>query len=120
MHTPSAISKRKSETGAALIIAMFTLLLVSAVALSLVMASGTESSLAGNYRTSTSAYYASLAGIEEARGRLLPSNANFFNNDPATPNFITVNGVLPTLAPGQVRYIINPQGNEVVDPVSPG
>lgn len=117
MNILNANPKRR-QAGAALIVAMFTLLLVSAVALSLVMASGTESSLAGNYRTSTSAYYAALAGIEEARGRLLPSNANFFNNDPLTPAFVTLNGVLPTLAPGQVRYIINPQPNEVVDPVS--
>ena len=124
MHMPNPKSKRQPrfnrnrQTGAALIIAMFTLLLVSAVALSLVMASGTESSLAGNYRSSTSAYYAGLAGVEEARGRLLPSNANFFNKTAA--NFVTVTGVLPTLAPGQVRYIINPAQGEVVDPVSAG
>lgn len=128
MHTPNPKSKprprfiRNRQAGAALVIAMFTLLLVSAVALSLVMASGTESSLAGNYRSSTSAYYAGLAGVEEARGRLLPSNPNFFNN--AIPNFITVAGVAPvlTITAGvpQVRYIINAQPNEVVDPANQG
>lgn len=124
MHTPNPKSNRQRrinrnrQAGAALIIAMFTLLLVSAVALSLVMASGTESSLAGNYRSSTSAYYAGLAGVEEARGRLLPTSPQFFNKDAATPNFVTVNGALPTLAPGQVRYIINPANGEVVDPVT--
>lgn len=119
MHTPNPQSNRR-QAGAALIIAMFTLLLISAVALSLVMASGTETSLAGNYRSSTSAYYAALAGIEEARGRLLPTNPNFFNANPATPNFVGTVGPLPTLAAGQVRYIINNLPNEVVDPVNAG
>ena len=116
MYTPNPESPSHQEAGAALIIAMFTLLLVSAVALSLVMASGTESSLAGNYRTSTSAYYAGLAGIEEARGRLLPTNPNFFNN--TTANFVTLAGNAPALAIGQCRYIINAKPNEVVDPVN--
>ena len=68
--------KHRRECGAALLIAIFALLLVSVVAIALIVSSGTDSALAGNYRTSASAYYASLAGIEEARGRLLGTNPN--------------------------------------------
>ena len=74
----------RRERGAALLIAIFALLLVSVVAIALIVSSGTDSALAGNYRTSASAYYASLAGIEEARARLLGTNPNAIAL-PATP-----------------------------------
>ncbi|HEV2306061.1 MAG TPA: hypothetical protein VGR93_11115 [Candidatus Acidoferrales bacterium] len=111
-------STRGQQAGVALLIAIFTLLIVSAVAAALVMSSGTESSLAANYRSSASVYYAGLAGLEEARGRLLPSNPNFFNNTVA--NFVTLAGKNPTLAVGQVRYILNPLPGEVVAPTTLG
>src|SRR5689334_18196755 len=82
------------QRGAALLIAIFALLLVSVVAIALIVSSGTDSALASNYRTSASAYYASMAGIEEARGRLLASSPNPI---PASPMALT-----------QVIYIINP------------
>ena len=87
--------EHRRERGAALLIAIFALLLVSVVAIALIVSSGTDSALAGNYRTSASAYYASLAGIEEARGRLLGTNLNPIAL-PATPMDLT-----------QVVYIIN-------------
>src|SRR6266852_4115204 len=105
MESTRTSRRKNSERGVAVLIAIFILLLISAVALSMIMASGTESSLNGNYRSSSSAYYASLSGLEEARGRLLPSNANSF---PA--------GFIPagTMLVGQVRYITNPVGGENV------
>lgn len=86
-----------------MLIAIFALLLISVVAIALVVSSGTDTSLASNYRTSSSAYYAALAGLEEARGRLLPKD----------PNRITP-------APGltQVLYIVNPAPGETVEPTS--
>jgi Tfp pilus assembly protein PilX len=47
---------RRSEAGVALLIAMFAVLLVSLAAISLILSAGTESALAGNYRSSASAY----------------------------------------------------------------
>ena len=47
------IRGRKSEEGIALLISIFVLLLISVVAISLVVSSGTESALAGNYRSAT-------------------------------------------------------------------
>jgi len=105
---------RKQEQGVALLISIFVLLLISAIGLSLVFASATESSLAGNYRLSTTAHYAALAGLEEARGRMLPKSPNYFNS--------TVAGFMPNtgiaLAVGQVRYILNPVNGETVAPTN--
>ena len=42
------IRTRKSEEGIALLISIFVLLLISVVAISLIVSSGTESALAGN------------------------------------------------------------------------
>jgi hypothetical protein len=95
---------------------MFAVLLVSLAAISLILSAGTESSLAGNYRSSASAYYAASAGLEEARGRLLSKNPDFFNNTFA--NFIPTAGT-PLLAVGQVRYVTNPVAAENVLAVYP-
>ena len=64
-----------SERGVALLIAIFALLLISVVGIALIVSTGTDSALARNYRTSTGAYYAALAGLEEGRGRLLWKNS---------------------------------------------
>lgn len=96
--------RRVGETGVALIIAIFALLLISVVAIALVVTSGTDSALQSNYRTSTASYYAALAGLEEARSRLFWKNPYYIN---AT-----------TLGLTQVLYIVNPAGGETVDPQS--
>jgi hypothetical protein len=83
-----------TESGVALLIALIALLLISGAAVAMIVASGSEGALNGNYRSSSSAYYAALAGLEEGRGRLLPTNPN-----PIAPVFATVN---------QVQYIANP------------
>jgi hypothetical protein len=95
---------------------MFAVLLISLAAISLILSAGTESALAGNYRSSASAYYAASAGLEEARGRLLSKNPDFFNNTFA--NFIPTAGT-PLLAVGQVRYVTNPVAAENVLAVYP-
>jgi hypothetical protein len=82
------------------------------VAIALIVASGTETALSGNYRSATSVYYAALAGLEETRGRLLSTNPNYFLN--TDPNFMpNPGGVLPI---GQVRYVIHQLPGETVTP----
>jgi hypothetical protein len=88
-----------------LLISIFILLLISVVAIALIVASGTESSLAGNYRSATGVYYASLAGLEEARGRLLSKDPNSFRNT-APAGFLPSPG--SALPMGFVRYVVNP------------
>jgi len=100
-----------SEAGVALLIAIFTLMLVSVVAISLIVAAGMESSLSGNYRSATSGYYAAKSGLEEARGRLLPRNPDYFNTTSAA--FVPATGAAP-LGLHEVRYVTNPTGAENV------
>jgi len=96
--------KRRREGGIALLISIFVLLLISVVAIALIVSSGTETSLAGNYRSSTNVYYAALAGLEEARGRLLRNSPDYVLK--ADANFLPPPGT--PLAIGDVRYIFNP------------
>lgn len=104
MKTSRKTRRTRSESGIALLIAIFVLMLISAVAISLVVSSGTESSLAGNYRTSMNARFAATAGIEEARGRLVPSNPS-----PLALPLVGAPAYLPT---NQVVYITNPAAGE--------
>jgi len=104
MRKRRPIRARVTEEGVALLISIFILLLISVVAIALIVASGTESALAGNYRSSTGVYYAALAGLEEARGRLSLKNPNPLQN--AAPGFFPTPG--NTLALGNVLYVLNP------------
>ena len=101
-----------TEAGIALLISIFVLLLISVVAIALIVSSGTETSLAGNYRSSTGVYYAALSGIEEARGRLSVQNPNSFKTTWAT--FYPAPG--STLPIGTVGYVLNPGPTDPADP----
>lgn len=99
-------TRRQPEKGIALLIAIFVLLLISVVAIALLVSSGTETALGANYRASSTVYYAALAGLEEARGRLLTKNANYFGP-----------GIIPSpLAAGQTFYVLNRLSGETVVP----
>jgi hypothetical protein len=91
-----------------LLISIFILLLISVVAISLIVASGTESALTGNYRSSTGVYYAALAGLEETRGRLASKNANSFRN--TAPGFLPSHG--SPFSVGFIYYVLNPSPTE--------
>ncbi len=112
MNARNTIQKRRSERGIALLISIFILLLISVVAIALIVSSGTESALAGNYRSSTGVYYAALAGLEEARGRLRPKDPNYFGT--TSPGFLPSPGT--PLAVGSPVYVINPLPSETVTP----
>ena len=100
----------QKEQGVALLIAIFVLLLISVVAIALLVSSGTETALGANYRASSTVYYAALAGLEEARGRLLPKNPDYF-----TP------AIVPNPFPlGQPVYMINRLSGETVAPWDTG
>ena len=105
-----AARKRRpaSEQGAALVIAIFSLMLISVVATSLILTAGTQTAIRSNYKSAMHAFYDAKAGLEEARGRLWPGN----------PNAIT-NCVFPgsgSMPIGRVCYITNPSAGENVDP----
>lgn len=106
--THSRIPNASRDRGVVLLIAIFTLMLVSAVALALVLLAGTENSIAANYRTSTQSFYAAYAGIEEARGRLWSGHPNAFGAFVPSPMNV-----------GTVRYVINQAPGEIVNPIDP-
>src|SRR5258708_17159931 len=103
----------RSERGVAIVIAIFTLMLISVVGTALILMAGTESAIKGNYKSAMHAFYDAKAGLEEGRGRLFWPNPNIANP--------VANCVLP--APGgivpwtRVCYIVNPSSNEVVNPL---
>ncbi|MCL4524739.1 MAG: pilus assembly PilX N-terminal domain-containing protein [Acidobacteria bacterium] len=106
-------SAARSQAGVALLVAIFALLLISGVAVALVVMSGTETSVAANYRSTTQAFYAGYAGLEEVRGRLWPGHPSSLFS---IANFLPAVGT--TLPVGQVRYILNPSPGEVVSPTN--
>jgi len=106
----NTIRRRRREAGIALLISIFVLLLISVVAIALIVSAGTESALAGNYRSSTGVYYAALAGLEEGRGRLLDRDPNSFKNT-AAAGFLPPPGTQWDI--GYVRYVLNPGPTEV-------
>ncbi len=112
-------SARTGQSGSALLIAIFALLLISVVGIALLISTGTDTALAGNYRTSTSAYYAAAAGLEEGRGRLLWRNPAFLNTSNAYPTLFSGQGT-PSFAINDVVYILNPNtaSGETVDPLN--
>ncbi len=101
----------RSERGAALVIALFTLMLISVVATALILMAGTQAAVKGNYKSSMHAFYDAKAGLEEARGRLWAFNPNNISNcvfpAPGTP--------MPV---DRVCYIVNPSNGETVDPTN--
>ncbi|HET8966791.1 MAG TPA: hypothetical protein VFN20_11285 [Candidatus Acidoferrum sp.] len=102
---------RRTQRGAALLIAIFSLLLISAVAIALIMMAGTESAISGNFRNAWQAFYSARAGVEEGRGRLWSGNPNTIT---LVSGFPTVGST--TLPVGTVWYITNPASGETVDP----
>lgn len=100
----------QEQSGVALLIAIFVLLLISVVAIALLVSSGTETTLGANYRASSTVYYAALAGLEEARGRLLSKNPDYFGP-----------GTVPTPFPvGQPVWMVNQLPSETVAPTDTG
>ncbi len=104
---------QKSQRGIALIIALFSLLLISGVGISLMVIAGNEAAINGNYRSSTQAFYAAYSGLEEARGRLSQGHPNAF---PAA--FVPLYPGELGLNPNQVRYVLNPSAGETVNPTN--
>jgi len=102
-----------SERGVALVIAIFTLMLISVVATALILMTGTETALKGNYKSAMHAFYDAKAGLEEGRGRLFWPNPNI-PNPVATCVFPAPGAMMPM---NQVCYIVNPSAGEVVNPL---
>src|SRR4029077_18203960 len=72
---------RRSERGIALFIAIFTLLLITAIAASMIMLTNTDSNISANFRDEQTAFFAAKAGLEEVRDRM---RVNAVDSTPAS------------------------------------
>jgi len=99
-------NKKQNERGIALFMAIFALMLLSAVAAGFMFLANTESAINANNKAGQLAFFASRAGLEEFKARIVNSATNHINPPTA----------LPTSVNGQIFYILNPANGEVVRP----
>ena len=96
-----------SESGIALLIAIFVLLLITAIGAGMIMLTNTEINTSANFRDEQTAFFGAKAGIEEVRDRLRPGASN------------SLNGILPVTllgAAGGALYVVNPNNGEADTP----
>jgi Tfp pilus assembly protein PilX len=102
---------RNHEEGVALIAAILTLLLLSAITAGIIILTNTETNTSSNFKDEQRAFFSAKAGIEEVRDRLRTA---------ATGTLAGTSSVLPTTLPGSgttgVTYVLNPLGSESVQP----
>lgn len=97
-------TRKKKQTGVALLVALFALLLLSAIGMGMMFSANTETNINSNYREKQLATYAAVAGAMEAKDRL------------TTHGDISVPAGVPSSGAANVIYIINPSGGETVAP----
>ena len=98
------------QRGVALVLAIFTLMLISVVGTALILMAGTQSAIKSNYKSAMHAFYDAKAGLEEGRGRLWNGNPNALSNCV----FPTPGAPMPL---NRVCYIVNPSQGETVNPL---
>jgi Tfp pilus assembly protein PilX len=110
-------AKRGSERGIALIMALFALLLLSAIAMGMMYMADTETSVNNNYRDAQVAFFASQGGLQEARLRLMNDTSTALPRAPmGNIPFITPTTMPGAASPTGLYYITNPAAGENVRP----
>src|SRR5436190_23103681 len=98
------------QRGIALLITIFSLLLLTAIAIGLMYLGDTETRINDNYRSSQQAYFAAYAGLQNVRERMTPANV--------APHQIVPPAALPG-ANASILYVTNPAGaGDVVSPTT--
>src|SRR2546421_8092933 len=92
----SVISRK--ERGIAMLMVLFSLLLLSVVGLGMMYSTNMETAINGNYRDKQSAFYAALAGLQEARERIRTSGQTYAITPPT---------LLPSTSGANVIYIVS-------------
>jgi len=113
----TAKTKARKERGMALLLALFMILLLSAIGLFMVLSSNTETRIDANYSNDLRSHYAARSGLEEVRDRM---------KYPSNPTGAGPVGGLSDLLPQDVTgnangvlYVLNPANGETVDPTDP-
>jgi hypothetical protein len=105
-------TRGRKERGMALLLALFALLLLSAIGLCMVLSSDTETRIDANYGSSLRSYYAARSGLEEVRDRISYPSSSPGGLADLLPQDVAGNA-------GGVLYVLNPSGGETVDPTDP-
>lgn len=79
-----------------MLVVLFSVLLLSVIGLGMMYSTNMESAINSNYRDKQSAFYAALAGLQEARDRIQPATHN-----------IVAPTALPSTAAANVIYIVS-------------
>jgi hypothetical protein len=101
--------RRNDERGVALFIAVFTVLLVTAIGAAMIILTNTDTTVTQNFRDEQTAFFAAKAGMEEARDRFRTTASNSLTS-PAN--------LLPVTLPGNAGaflYILNPASLTDID-----
>src|SRR4051812_13611633 len=101
-------AQKKSERGVALLMAIFALMLLSAIGLAMMYSANTETKINANFRDKQVAVYAAQSGALEARARIHPVNGD-----------ITTPGGLPSTGAQNIIYILNPGVGESASDIKP-
>lgn len=108
------LNRQNPEKGFALFIAMFALMLLSAIGLAMVFSADTETGISANFRDQQNATYAALSGLQEARDRLIPGSPSLISGALTWPA-----GIPQASGLSNIIYIINPANGETVAPWLP-
>ena len=104
---------RRSERGIALFIAIFTLLLITAIAAGMLMLTNTDTNISANFRDEQTAFFGAKAGLEEVRDRLRVNAGSGITLESLLPGASN-----PSVAPpmfgsaNAVLYVTNPLNSE--------
>jgi len=102
---------RRSEGGFALFIAIFTLLLITAIAVGMLMLTNTDTNISTNFRDEQTAFFAAKAGLEEVRDRMRVNATNTLNG--SLPGAATPSVAPPMFGSGNaILYVTNPLNSE--------
>ena len=104
------VRDRHSERGVAMFIAIFTLLLITAIAAGMILASNSDVNISANFRDEQTAFFGAKGGIEEVRDRFRSGATNTLNG-----SLVNLNTNLPGSSNG-ILYVLNPNGGEVDTP----
>jgi len=110
---------RRSERGVALFIAIFTLLLITAIAAGMIMLTNTDTNISSNFRDEQAAFFGAKAGIEEVRDRMRNTATDSLGS--SLPGASAPSSAPPL--PGQtggILYVTNPLNGETDTPWSIG
>lgn len=120
MNPLAANSKRSRQSGAALLLCLFALLLLSGIGTFLYMSSGTEVRITSNYGSNMDAYYAARFGVEEVRDRMSYSSTPSPSPSPTPPPGGLADFLPQDIAgnPKGVLYVLNPAPGETLDPTN--